>query len=274
MTRASSADIEVTIPVPLAEFRSEVWLDRAEFEDLIRPRVPLVARPVSGELGRPVAVEPEVVITLGPVRPGLPAGIVPTVDINIARAPIGPAPTTVGFAGSDVPEPAQTDIPDLSSVTTIPLNIPIADIHRRRARSRRFKRFAAAGVLALVGGAASASFITSNNGPILPATAGNPAPAAPAAAIPAPDAGSSTGAPAAAPNTPADGPAPPAAAAVPAPHTTTRSTSRSKPPASMRTPPPRTPEISPEAYVRSRMAELSGSDQSRARLRPDSPPHR
>ncbi|MGH3814557.1 MAG: helix-turn-helix domain-containing protein [Pseudonocardiaceae bacterium] len=318
MTRALSAGTEVTIPVLLPKVQSEVWLDRAEFEDLLRPqtaetvealrsagagtedldakllvgrfsRVPFVAQPVSAELNRPVAVDadPEAAIALGPALSGLPADIALPADVNTAGTDIGlDTPVEAGgFAGSDVPEPARTDVPDLSSVTTIPLNIPLADVQRRRAGSRRFKRFAAAGVLVLVGGAASMPFITADNGPILPATAGHPAPASPVAAIPAPDLDSSNdnnppgqdsaGAPAAALDKPADGLASSGAAAVPTPKTTrsgNRTTNQSKPPASMKPPPPpRAPAIPAEAEAWSRMAELSGGDQGRTRLRPEPP---
>jgi len=223
-TRALSADAEVTIPVLRPKVQSEVWLDRAEFENLIRPQ----------------AAE--------------------TVALSVPPADIA-FPADVNTAGADIRR--DTPVPDLSSVTTIPLNIPLADIQWRRAGSRRFKRFAAAGVLALVGAAASVPFITSDNGPI------PPAPATPVAAIPAPDPRSdntvpsqdSTGAPASL-DKPADGLAPSGAAAVPAPKTTRssdRTTSRSKPPASRKAPPPpRTPAIPAEAEVWSRIAELSG----------------
>jgi transcriptional regulator with XRE-family HTH domain len=146
----------------------------------------------------------------------------------------------------------------------------------RKAGSRRLKRFATAGVLALVlaGAAASVPFITSSSGPIVPATTG----------IRAPNPGSndnprsedSTGtahtAPAAAPNKPVDGSAPPAAAAVPAPHTTrsdARTTSRSKSAGFMTAPaPPRTPAIRAAVYAWFRAAELSMSNHRRTRLRP------
>ncbi len=300
-TRALSADTEVTVSVPLSKFQSEVWLDRAEFEGLIRPqatetvealrsdgastedlevgrssRVPLVAEPDPAEHGHPVAVDadPEVATALDPALAGLPADPDHTADIDTVGAdiePYKPAGITVrarGFAASDVP--------DLSSVTTIPLNLSPADVQWRRARSQQPKRFAAAGILALVGWAASVPFLTSDNGPIPPA-AGNPVPAVPVAAIPAPNPGSSnesTRAPAAAPNKPADDPAPSGPAAGPASQAT-RSDSRSKPPASMRTPPPpRTPETAAEAYVWSRIAErLSESDQNRTRHPSEFSPH-
>ncbi|MGH4011230.1 MAG: helix-turn-helix domain-containing protein [Pseudonocardiaceae bacterium] len=267
-TRALSANAEMTIPMVLPKVQSEVWLDRAEFEDLIRPqaaetveasrsadagtedldakppasrspRVPFVAQPVSAELSRPVAIDPETTIT--------PRVSVPPADIAL------PADINIGVDRLDTP------VPDLSSVTTIPLNLPLAAVQRRRAGSRRFKRFAAAGVLALVGTAASVLFMSSNNGPVPPP---------PVAAIPAPDPASNntvpsqdpTGAPAAL-DKPADALAPPAPAAGPTPKTTRsdRTASRSKPRTPMKAPPPpRTPAIPTEAEMWSRIAELSG----------------
>ncbi|MGH7658859.1 MAG: hypothetical protein ACREL6_11555, partial [Gemmatimonadales bacterium] len=185
-TRALSADAEVAI---LPEVQSEVWLNRAEFEDLIRPqaaetvealrsadvgtadldakllasrssRVPFITQPVAAEFSRPGAVDadpadPEATITPRPALSGFPA------DVAL--------PANVNTTGADIR--LDTPVPDLSSVTTIPLNLPLADVQLRRAGSRRFKRFAAAGVLALVGAAASVPFMTSDNGPIPPAPA-------------------------------------------------------------------------------------------------------
>jgi transcriptional regulator with XRE-family HTH domain len=256
--RAVSVDTEVTVPVLPPKAQSEVWLDRAVFEKLIRPQV-------AG--------------TVEPFRSDPPGD---TDDVGAIFRPDTPVPTTVrvgGFAGSDVREPARTQIPQQPSLTTIPLDVQPADGQRRRGRSRRFTRFAAAGVLALVGGAASVPLITSHSGSVAPAPAGNPAPLAPVAASPAPDLGSSlpsensTGAPAVAPSHRADGPAPSVAPAVRAPQTI-RSTSRSRPPASMRTPPPPRAAIPAEAYAAwSRMAALSANDRDSTRLRDEAPPH-
>jgi hypothetical protein len=219
---------------------------------------------------RPVVVDadPEAAIAPSLILPGRLADIDHPADINIADADkrlCKPTPILVGvggFAGFRVPLPVQSDVSDLSSVTTMPLNLRLTDVQRRPDRSQPFKRFAAAGLLALVGSAASMSLLTANNGPIPPATVGNAAPAAPVAAIPAPDPSSSNefaGAPAAAPNKAADA----SAASVPTPHPA-RSTNRSKPAASkMTSPRPRTPAIPAEAYAWSQMAELSRSDQSR-----------
>ncbi|MGH3973324.1 MAG: helix-turn-helix domain-containing protein [Pseudonocardiaceae bacterium] len=325
-TRALSANTtEVTIPVPLSKIQSEVWLGRAEFEDLIRPQVaetvetlrsdgvhsddvstenlavgrssevPLVAQPISAEPGRPVAVDAdaEVAIAISPASSGLPADPDHTAAVSTVGADIEPyKPATITVRARGCPE---SDVPDLSSVTTIPLNLPRTDVQWHRARSQRFKRFAAAGILVVIfaGGAASVPFTAPRSAPIPPAGAGNPLSPAPEAAIPAPSAGSGHGdsphpegsteaihsAPADAPGTPAGDPAPPAAAAVPAPHTIRasnpkRPASRPKPPGSAATPPaPRTPAIPAEAYAWSEMAAATAGDHRRARVRPEAPPH-
>jgi hypothetical protein len=154
------------------------------------------------------------------------------------------------------------------------------DVQERRRAPRRFTRLAAAGILALLGGAASVPLITPHSGSIATTAVGNPAPVAPVAAIPAPDLGNSppsedlSAAPLAAPNTPAEGTAPSAAAAMRTPHTV-RSTSRSGPTSMTTSPAPRTHEIPAEAYAAwSRMAELSGNDQARARFHRDVAPRR
>ncbi len=262
--RSIAARWEVGDTQPLPSVRPDVAVSSSS-------RVPPVAQPVSAEFGRSVVVDvgPDAAIRLPAARLEGLADIDHPADINIASAGIGPnkpGPRTVevgGFARSCLPAPTQADVQDLSFVTTIPLNIPLANVQRRPDSSRRFKRFkrfTAAGVLALVGGTASVSFLTSHNGPIPPATVGNPAPIT---AVPAPNSNEFTGAPAAAPNQPADAPA-----AV----STPTQTSQSKSPAAKIPPPrPRTPAIPAEAYTWSRMAELSGSDQSRARLRSEFP---
>jgi transcriptional regulator with XRE-family HTH domain len=301
-TPAHPANVEVATPVQLAKFQSEVWLGRAEFEELIRPQVaqtvetlrsddgssdegstedlkvdrssgvPRDVQHLSTELDRPVTVhaDPEVTTTLDPALRGTVTDHDPTAEINTVGADIKPYKSAAitakayGFVGSDVP--------DLSSVTTIPLNLSRADVqwHRPRPRqSKWFKQFVAAGILAFVGWAAFVPFLTSDSDPINPA-AGNPAPAVPVAVIPAPNPGNSnesTGTPAAAPNKPADAPAPSAVAAE-STSQTSRSDNRSKPPASMRTPAsPRNPESEAEAYVWSRVAErLSENDQSKTRI--------
>jgi hypothetical protein len=223
--------------------QTEVWLCRAEFEELIRP--PL-ARIVEASRS----------------------------DIKTTAAPV-PTVESRGLAGSNVRAPTQ--VPQRPSRTTVAPGS--ADVRERAPR--RFTQFAAAGVLALVGGAASVPLLTSHSGSIATTTVENPAPAAPAAAIPAlkvgngPHGEGSTGAPVAAPNKPADSPAPAAAAVAVRTPQSVRSTSRSRPAGSLRAQPaPRGPEIPPEVYAAwSRMAALGASDQDRSRLRPAASPH-
>ncbi|HEY6423780.1 MAG TPA: Hsp70 family protein [Pseudonocardiaceae bacterium] len=222
---ALSSDTEVTIPVLLPGFQSQVRLVRAEFEDLIRPqvvetiealrralrsagvtaedldavllvggssRVPLVAQLVSAELGRPVAIDadPKAAIALGAALSALPAGIDSNSNTDI-WAPAGadlpldaPVPAGAGvhptamLAGADFPEWTPGEAPIRPSMTSVPLEVEPAEREWRRARSRRIKRFAAAGLFALVlaGGAASVPFVTSHSGPLPPADAGTPSP--------------------------------------------------------------------------------------------------
>jgi transcriptional regulator with XRE-family HTH domain len=160
-------------------------------------------------------------------------------------------------------------------------------LRRRRARSRRFTPFAAAGILTVVltGGALSVEFLIAHSDPISPA---GQSPAIPLAAIPVPNPGNSPHsnpvngpssedpaaashpAPATTPGAPADGPVSPEAAPrtspVLTPHTI-RSSSLPKSPAAARTPtPPRTPAIPAEAAAWPQAAGLSASDPRRTRL--------
>jgi molecular chaperone DnaK len=157
-------------------------------------RVPLVAQLVSAELGRPVAVDadPTASIALGAALSALPAE---TADSDTASADVPPdAPILAGvvtlptatFAGSEVPERSQVEVPHRPTLTAIPSGIEPADLEWRRARSRRVKQITAAGLFALVlaGGAAAVPFLSSHSGPIPPADAGTPAPATPIPATP------------------------------------------------------------------------------------------
>ncbi len=251
-TRAPSADTEVTIPMLLPEVQSEVRPGQVELEDLI----PQVAETVEA-LRRALR-------SAGVVREDLNAMLlasgssqVPLVAQLLSAELGGPVAIHVG------PQPASVDVrPD-----------------RHRAKARRFKRLAAAGLLVLAGAAASAPFVSSHRAPIPPTATGTTPPATPVAAIPVPNPGNnnsprgedSTGATHTTPA--ADGPAPPEAAAVPAPHTTratsdNQNTNRSKYPAVT---PPGIPAIPGEAYAWSHPAPLSAGDQRRARLRPQLP---
>jgi molecular chaperone DnaK len=298
---ALSAGTAVTIPVLLPEVQAQVRLIRSEFENLIRPqvaqtvqvlrrvlrsagvgaadldavllvggssRVPLVAQLVSAELGRPVTVDADAqsVIALGAALSGLPADI--TYSAPIAGPGVGPAIGAAGFAGPDAPEPVQTEVPPQQLPTAIPWHVDVADVQQRRATPRRFKQFAAAGVLVLAGGAAATLFATSHSNPApAPAATRTPAPVsstpAPLTSTPAPslnpDGDSSLRnpdptqaippiptAPTVASDQPTGGTVEPAAAPVPAPHTTrttnhSRTTNRSKPPAPAAPPPPPPP---------------------------------
>jgi transcriptional regulator with XRE-family HTH domain len=279
-TRAVPAHHDVTLPVVLPLVRPS-----RDCKDLVPPQVTEAFQALRGAL-RSAGVSPgdvDAPLLTGKSSPDTAAGDAATGTLVPATIEGG------GLARSDVPEPTRTEVLRRPFLTAIPLDVEPADAQRRRATSRRFKRFAAAGTLAVIfaGGAASVPFMASRNAPIPPAGAGNPLSPAP---IPAPNAGSgnsprpegSTGAihsaHADAPGTSAGDPAPPAAAAVPAPHTVRasnpkRTTNRPKSPAAAATrPAPRTPAIPAEAYAWSEMAAASASDHRRAYMRPDAPP--
>lgn len=213
---ALSADTEVTIPVLAPGIQSQVRLVRAEFEDMIRPqvtqtiealrqalrsaeltaqdldavllvggssRVPLVAQLVSAELGRPVAVDadPKAAIALGAALFALPTDADLAGDQPIQGDPI-PEPAAPGLpAEPTVAAPAREQTPRRPSLTAIPLDVEPAQLHWRRARSRRVKRAAFAGVLALItaAGVASVPFLISHSDPDPSADAGTPAPRGP-----------------------------------------------------------------------------------------------
>ncbi|MGH3751859.1 MAG: helix-turn-helix domain-containing protein [Pseudonocardiaceae bacterium] len=284
LTEPENAEIpvgtEVTIPVPLPEVRP----GRAGFEDLIRPQVAETIEALRRVLRSAgvAAADLDAMLLVGGSSRVLPGSAEPSRPVTVDADPqaaigLGAALSALSGRPADNARPADIDI-DTASADVEP-----DDVQRRRARSRRFTRFAAAGVLVLVlaEGAASVPFTTSRSGPIPPIAAGTPAPVA---AIPAPDipapgppSNDSTGAvplePAAAPDTPADGLATPGAAAVPTPHTTRttskrRTTSRSRPPAATAPQPPRTPAIPAEAYAWAHQAGLSASDHRRTRPRP------
>lgn len=289
-TRALPVGTDMTIPLVLPKVRPS----RDECESLVPPHVAEAFEALRRTL-RSAGVSPE----------NLDAPLfidktsrVPLVGAELAPALSGPPadPGHPAGIGPDVPQPAQTEVPHRPSLITIPLDVEAADVQWRRARSRRFKRLTAAGILAVVfvGGAASVPFMTSHSGPIPPAGAGNPVLPAPAVLIPAPYAGSGTdksphheestgtvhSAPADVLDKPAGNPAPPAAAAVPAPRTIRASspkriTSRPQSPASTTTPAaPRAPAIPAEAYAWSERAAASAGDHHKARLLPGSPPRR
>lgn len=136
---ALSTDSEVTIPVLLPGVQSEVTLTRAVFENKIRPmvgetiqalrralrsagvepaglravvlvggssRIPLVARMVSEELGRPVAVDvhPKQAIALGAAL----AGLAPSTEVRVVTPPptpghVDPVPAAALRSGGESP---------------------------------------------------------------------------------------------------------------------------------------------------------------------------
>ena len=223
---------------PGSTAQAEVWLDRAEFQELIRP----------AQSGTVEALRSDISTTAMPV----------------------PATEARSLAGSDARAMARTRVlqrPEPSLISP-----GSAGSRGRLGTQRRFTRFAAAGLLALAGGAVSVPLITPHSDSIAGVVVENPASPAPMAANPAPDLGSSTqgedstGATVAAPDKPAGTTAPSAAVRTPHP---IRTVSRARPPAIMTSPPaPRAPAIPAQAYAAwSRMAELSAGHQDRERLR-------
>jgi len=282
-TRALPVGTDVTLPVVLPA----VLPSRDKSEDLVPRQVTEAFEALRGAL-QSVGVSPQdadATVVTGKSAQNTPGG-------DGVTGTLVPATNEAGeLARCDVPEPAaRTEVLRRPLLTAIPLHVGPGDVQRRRDTSRRFKRFAAAGILAVIfaGGAASVPFVASRSAPIPPAGAGNPLsppPAAPNAGSGNPDvltespAGAIHAAPADAPGTPVGGPAPPAAAVVPAPHkirasNPKRPTSRPKSPASAATPPaPRTPAIPAEAYAAWSEMAASASAPHRARIRPDPARH-
>ncbi|MGH3787259.1 MAG: helix-turn-helix domain-containing protein [Pseudonocardiaceae bacterium] len=313
-TRSPSADTEVMAPVLLPEVRSQLQPGEAELHGAIRPQeaedvetlrrtlrsadvdpeyfdamllvcgvsaVPLVTQLLSDEHGGSVAVHsdhqaasvaPDITLA-GPATDTIQVGdIDTTTSTDLRLDTLVPATVAVaGVGGSDVPDPTPIEASASPPLTTE---------QPHWAKSRRFTRFAAAGVLVLAGAAASVPLVSSHQASIPPAAAGTTAPAAPELAIRAPGQGSSQDlpgvvppAPVAGPGEPADGLAPPAVAAPPTTKVAngSRPTSRSKSPAAATPPPPRTPEIPAEAQAWSQRAALLAGNQRNARLHPQFP---
>jgi DNA-binding XRE family transcriptional regulator len=321
-TQAAAVDTDATVSTWLPEVGSQLQLGRAQFDALIRPqaietvealrralrsadvspqyfdalllvcgisRAPLVTQLLSTEFGGPVAVHahPQTAIARDVTLPGLPAQIIhpaehdnTNVDVRLDTL----VPTTVDPARlgrSNVYDPAHSEAPHRPPLTT----------PWHRVTLRRFTRFAAAGVLVLVGVATAVPLVNFHRASIPPMAAGTATPTPSVVAIPAPHPGShNTNSPhregpsaatypaPAAPNTAIDGAAPPAAAVAPEVRNPTgasnhdRPTTRSKAPAAKAPSPRRPPAIPAEAYAAwSRMAELSGNGQYRARFRPAPP---
>ncbi|MBV8992609.1 MAG: hypothetical protein JO287_02650 [Pseudonocardiales bacterium] len=183
---------------PVHLVQSEVWLDRTEFEDLIRQRVPETAKaPRYPAIGtKTIEVRPLV------GRPSRVSSVAPL---------FAPVPAIVedgGLIRLDGLEPAQVEAANRPSV----------------ARSRRFPRWAVAGVLglAVAGSAVAVPLLTSDGAAKV--TAAKAAPAKSVPAIPSPGSGDArSGKPieagqVAAPNPPEDVTVRSASASVPAPH--------------------------------------------------------
>ncbi|MGH4006654.1 MAG: Hsp70 family protein, partial [Pseudonocardiaceae bacterium] len=175
-------------------------------------RVPLVAQLVSAELGRPVAVDadPTAAIALGAALSALPTATAESdpvsadvpADTLVLAASADRTVTIATLPGPDAPERSQVEVPHRPTLAAAPSGIEPADLERQRARSRKVKQVAAAGLLALVivGGATAVPYLSSRSGPIPPADAGTPvemdagtpvdAGVPPPASVPTPDAGS------------------------------------------------------------------------------------
>ncbi|MBV9652194.1 MAG: Hsp70 family protein, partial [Pseudonocardiales bacterium] len=204
-----SADTEVTIPVTAPGISTHVRLHRAEFDDMIRPylgetlhalrraldtaqlqpqdldavmlaggaaRIPLVAQLVSTELEQPVTIDADPATTIARGAAILAAR---TVDF--------PATVAARCAESDNTLPAARPAASLHqppppSLTAIPLDVAPAVIQQRRVTSRRVKRAALAGSLALLAAAASVPYLMYRSNPTPQAVAG-PASAPAAAAV-------------------------------------------------------------------------------------------
>jgi hypothetical protein len=220
---------------PVHLVQSEVWLGRTEFEDLIRQRGPETVEgprcPATGTKAievRPLVGRPSRVASVAPLFAPFPAAVE---DDGLIRL--------------DGLEPAQVEAGNRPSA----------------ARSRRFPRWAAAGVLGLaVAGSAVAVPLLTSDGGAARVTAGNAAPAKSVPAIPSPGPGDDRRsepieagpmAPVAAPNPPAEASVHSEPAAAPAASHTrhdTRTTAPPNRPASTPTPPPASQAALEEAF--------------------------
>lgn len=176
----------MTTERPVRIVQSEMWLDRAEFADLVRQRepetVPALRCPDAGR--RSIEVRPLV------VKPSRTSGVAPLFS------PVAP-----------VVEVGQDEVIRLDD-----LEPAAAQASSPPPPARSFPRWAAAGVLVLLvaGGAVSVPLLMSH-GDAAPAPARNYAPVGPVVAFPAPDSGDQPSEPAdAVAQAPAAEPNPPA----------------------------------------------------------------
>lgn len=218
---------------PVRLVQSEVWLGRAEFDNMISQREP---QPVEFE-GMEVVPCPATDTTPLEVRP-LTGRSPRAATVAPLFSPVAANAEDDGLIRLDDLEPAATEIPNQPSP----------------AKPRRSPRWAAVGVLGLVlvGGAASVPLLTSHSAAPRE-TARTAAPSSPVTVIPEPDPGDTDRvqsidaeplAPVAAPNPAAAAPVRSEPAAVPASRparsdsTSGRTTSSAKPVAQAPAPPP------------------------------------
>lgn len=217
---ALSVQTEVTIPVLLPQLQTQVQLTRGEFEELIRPeveqtiealrrslrsaalspadldavvlvggssRVPLVRQLLRAELGCPIVQSDgsQTAIAIGAALSGLPAIARPGTTQPGAEAA---APVGVAAAGSETPDPADTELPPWLAATALDAAAP--DGPGRSIGAPRLSRLAMLGLLGLVlaGGAVAVPFVMSSHREPAPApAAGFPVPAVPARETPPPE---------------------------------------------------------------------------------------
>src|SRR5262249_43774117 len=146
-------------------------------------RIPLVTQLLSADLNRPVAIDtdPTTAIALGAAQ--------------LARPTPAVAPAGISGKPPAVDPPPPTEQPEPPSLTAIPLHVTPAELPWRRARSRRVRQMALAGVLALMTavGVALVPFLTARSDASPPASSGTSpsnAPAAPETGTPSDDAAS------------------------------------------------------------------------------------
>ena len=149
---------------PVHLVQSEVWLGRTEFEDLIRQRGPETAEAPRYPATSTKAIEVRPLVG----RPSRVSSVAPL---------FAPVPATVeddGLIRLDDLEPAQAEAAKGPSATS----------------SRRFSRWAVAGVLGIaVAGSAAAVPLLTSDGAAAKLTARNAAPAKPVPTIPSPGTG-------------------------------------------------------------------------------------
>jgi actin-like ATPase involved in cell morphogenesis len=187
-----SSDTETTVPVILPSMSTEVRITRAEFEDMIRPRIedaigamrrslataevepkdvkaillvggssriPLVAQMVSAAFGRPVAVDahPKNAIAMGAAIAARTAAEGPKVEAAAAVAdsalPVQPERETTAVMGSPLAAAAAAELAPTAALAT-PAPAPPPPPTAKTGRSRVAMVLPALLGLALIGGGA------------------------------------------------------------------------------------------------------------------------